>query len=91
MQEAIVQVAPDSTGKKIRNLQIQILQSDGSFATVLMQVVAITDENGNPVDLTEEDDWRQRMLDETRAVRIDRKSTRLNSSHIQKSRMPSSA
>ena len=31
------------------------------------------------------------ILEEHRVVRTDRKSTRLNSSHIQKSRMPSSA
>ena len=34
---------------------------------------------------------RERALDMFAQVRIDRKSTRLNSSHIQKSRMPSSA
>ena len=39
-------------------------------------------------------DWPKRLsliLAEMRRLRPDRKSTRLNSSHIQKSRMPSSA
>ena len=47
------------------------------------------------VSLTDHDDIEAPMslqaIDATRNVPIDRKSTRLNSSHIQKSRMPSSA
>jgi hypothetical protein len=49
--DTYVQVAPDSSGKKIRNLSMQVLQSDGTVATVYMQVVSIVDELGNPVSL----------------------------------------
>jgi hypothetical protein len=42
-----VQVAPDSTGKKIRNLQLNVVQPDGSTSVVQMQVISIADANGN--------------------------------------------
>ena len=46
-----VQVAPDSSGKKIRNLQLEVLQADGTFATVQMQVITIADAEGRPISL----------------------------------------
>jgi len=46
--ESFVAVAPDSTGKKIRNLAIDVLQPDGTTTTVQMQVTNICDENGRP-------------------------------------------
>jgi len=48
---SFVQVAPDSTGKKIRNLQLNVVQSDGSTSTVQMQVISIADANGNLMDV----------------------------------------
>jgi hypothetical protein len=68
--ETYVQVAPDSSGKKIRNLQVQLQQTDGTFATVLMQVVSIADENGNPMVVGDTLDWQMQLLDEMRAIRI---------------------
>jgi len=50
--EAFVQVAPDSTGKKVRNIQLDLPQADGSITTVQMQVVSIRDENGTPIATT---------------------------------------
>jgi len=44
--ESYVQVAPNSTGPKIRNLQLNVLQPDGTTATVQMQVVSIVDLDG---------------------------------------------
>jgi hypothetical protein len=44
--EQYVQVAADSTGKKIRNLELSVLQPDGTIATVEMQVVAIASPDG---------------------------------------------
>jgi hypothetical protein len=51
MAEGYVQVAADGSGKKVRNLQLDVLQSDGSTATVYMQVIAIADREGNPISL----------------------------------------
>lgn len=44
--ETNVQIEVPRTGQKIRNLSVSAVQSDGSTATVLMQVVALADENG---------------------------------------------
>jgi hypothetical protein len=44
--ESYIQVAPDGSGKKVRNLQLDVLQPDGTMATVQMQVVSIVDEHG---------------------------------------------
>jgi hypothetical protein len=46
--ESYVQVGPDSTGKKIRNISLDVVQPDGTSETVLMQVTAIHDESGRP-------------------------------------------
>lgn len=51
MAESAVQVSPDSTGKKIRTLEVTAVQPDGTTAVVEMQVVAIADPNGGIVDL----------------------------------------
>jgi hypothetical protein len=51
MGESYVGVAPDSTGKKVRNLQLTLLEADGTIATVQMQVVALADVEGNPISL----------------------------------------
>jgi hypothetical protein len=50
-REQYVQVAPDSTGKKVRNCEITAIQQDGSIATVEMQVISIARTDGTPVDL----------------------------------------
>ena len=50
-------------------------------------VVTVNDENGNVKAYRQTDN----LITNTGITQIDRKSTRLNSSHIQKSRMPSSA
>jgi len=52
--ESFAQIAPDSTGKKIRNLAIDVVQPDGTASTVYMQVVSIADENGRPYSLSHE-------------------------------------
>lgn len=44
--EAFVQVAPSGGGQDIRNLQLTVLQDDGSLVKVMMQVIAIADEKG---------------------------------------------
>ena len=45
--ETYTQVAPDSTGDKIRTREIEILQSNGTRVTVSMQIVTVADSDGN--------------------------------------------
>lgn len=67
MGEAFVQVAPDSTGKKVRNIQLDLPQADGSITTVQMQVVSIRDENGTPI--RDNGELLKGIYDELRALR----------------------
>jgi len=48
--ETYVQVPPDSTGKKIRNLLVTVPAADGSTATAYMQVVGLADADGFPLE-----------------------------------------
>ena len=66
--EAYVQVAADSTGKKIRNLEIDVLQTDGTVATVEMQVVSIANPDGSPVVWN--DGIFESILKELRLIRL---------------------
>jgi hypothetical protein len=50
-KETFVQVATDGSGKQIRNLAIDVIQSDGTVATVYVQAAAIYDRDGRAVDL----------------------------------------
>lgn len=50
-EESYVQLPADSTGKKVRNLQATVIQSDGSTARVQMQVVSLVDSEGRPVNM----------------------------------------
>lgn len=58
--EAYVQVLPDSSGKRVRNLALEVLQADGTTAIVHMQVVSIVDQDGraytisNPAQVSDE-------------------------------------
>ena len=47
--ESYVQGAPDSSGKKLRTLIATIMQPDGSIASVHMEVISLSDEDGNPI------------------------------------------
>lgn len=49
--ESYVQVAADGVGKKVRNLSVYARQSDGTVVLVQMQVVALVDEDGVPIDM----------------------------------------
>lgn len=49
-REAYVQVATDGSGKKIRNVQLDVVQADGTVATVQMQVVVPVDKDGQLID-----------------------------------------
>ena len=58
-QESYVQVAPDSTGKKVRNLSVYAQQPDGTVALVQMQIVSIVDASGVPVALDQTSAFEQ--------------------------------
>jgi hypothetical protein len=52
--DTYVQVAPDSSGKKVRNIQVTTYVPDATtgipaLATVLMQVTALADDHGNVI------------------------------------------
>ena len=47
MAEAYTAVAPDSTGDKVRTNELTILQADGTRVTVSIQIVSISDAEGN--------------------------------------------
>jgi hypothetical protein len=68
--EQYVQISPDSTGKYVRNLTLQVLGDDGNFRTVNVEVISAMDEFGNRLLWNDEYDWRQQMLDELRAIRL---------------------
>ena len=50
-KEGFVQVAPDNSGKQIRNIQLDVQQPDGTFATVLMQNVVAVHSDGAFADV----------------------------------------
>ena len=47
--EGYVQVPPDSTGKKVRNLLVTVPAADGSMTTAYMQVIGMADADGFPI------------------------------------------
>lgn len=49
MAENYIQVPPDSTGKKVRNLKVQTVV-DGVLTDVYIQAVSISDSNGNSIN-----------------------------------------
>ena len=65
MADAYVQIAPDSTGKRVRTVELALLQADGSTVTVEVQAVAITDDAGNLLDSSA---WQQEALVELRRL-----------------------
>ena len=62
MAEAFVQLAADGAGKRVRNVTAEVLQPDGTVATVYMQVLTLADAEGKILDL-EAAAWRSAMLE----------------------------
>lgn len=50
MAEGYVRVAPDSTGKYIRNIELLVKQPDGTYLTVEQQVVTRAADDGTILD-----------------------------------------
>ena len=67
--ESYVQIEPESTGKKIRNLKMTVLQEDGTTADVYCQVISIVDEAGEPVNLSFDTGNQEDILHELRMIR----------------------
>lgn len=70
MVESYVQVAPNSTGEKIRNVSLDVLQPDGTVATVLMQVVVPVDRDGFAMDSSANLAMLTSIRNELRALRL---------------------
>jgi hypothetical protein len=69
MADEYVQVSADGAGKRIRNVSLDVPQSDGSVKTVYMQVVNVRDEAGNPIQFSDADLLKSIYL-EIRALRM---------------------
>lgn len=61
--ETFVQVAPAGGGYDIRNVQVTLLQSDGSLVTTMQQVVSIADEDGRVLSFATMEQLLARILD----------------------------
>ena len=68
-QDSFVQVAPDGAGKKIRNVQMDMLQADGTIATVQVQIVGHVTYDGFPVDQSGVEKLLRELIAEVRALR----------------------
>lgn len=78
--DAVIQVAQDGSGKRVRNIAVQafIDAGDGQGAvlqTIYMQATAVTlvDDQGDPVSLDDtihDPAWKRDLLDEMRAIRV---------------------
>lgn len=51
VNDTFIQVATDGAGKKVRNLSVPVLQSDGTLSTAYMQVTALAKSDGTLMDL----------------------------------------
>lgn len=67
--DTYVQLAADGAGKKVRNVQLQMLQPDGSLATVYAQVVAMQDAFGNVIEEFVDYNWQAQVLKELKRIR----------------------
>ena len=68
VDESYVQVALDGAGKKIRQLKVERTLSDGTVVIEYMQLVALLDSNGEPLDLDEEREYRLAVLTQLRLI-----------------------
>lgn len=59
------------TGQKVRNLEVTILQTDGSAAVVEMQVVAIADKLGRQIDLDGVEGTLHAILEKLEEIRFE--------------------
>lgn len=67
--ETYTQVAPNSTGNKVRNLQITTLDDSGNANVVEMQVVSIADGTGRNVLDLDLAQWLRELVITSRQIR----------------------
>jgi hypothetical protein len=67
--ETFVQVAPDSSGQKIRNLTVTFVASDGTAHTVNMQVVSIADGSGRMMSFGPTEELLEAILQELQHIK----------------------
>lgn len=68
-KEGFIQVTPDSSGKQVRNVAVDVLQPDGTTATVYMQAVSIYDRDGNSITPQQTNDLLASLLREIAELR----------------------
>jgi hypothetical protein len=68
MPDAYVQVAPDSSGKKVRTIEVTTY-INGVETTVEMQVLALADDRGNVINDFMDYAWKSEVLDELKRIR----------------------
>jgi hypothetical protein len=71
-KESFVQLPADGVGKQVRNLAMNVVQPDGTVATVYVQVLGpITDSDGRVVDISGDTTNRllARILNELQVTR----------------------
>ena len=88
MPKPITRIAPSPTGYlhigTVRTALINFLYARNKGGTFIVRIEDTDRERSKP-------EYERDILEGLKKLGLDRKSTRLNSSHIQKSRMPSSA
>jgi len=68
LKDDLIQVTPDSTGKRVRNLSGPVTLADETRPTVYTQVVTLVDQDGDPV-VPFDHKWQSDVLEELRAIR----------------------
>jgi hypothetical protein len=67
--ESYVQIAPDSSGKKVRNIKATVYVEDATVpgkltqASVLLQVTALSDERGNIINKFIDYEYQARVIE----------------------------
>lgn len=69
-KEASVSISPESTGPKVRTLQVDVIDDDGSIASTVQQVVTLADKDGDVVDFSSTLDIQIQILRELKKIRL---------------------
>jgi hypothetical protein len=70
MPDSGIQIQSASPAQTVRTIQLVVRTDQNKNVLMDVQVVAVADKFGNLVDYGSEQEWREIMLLETRAIRI---------------------